>query len=390
MFDAPEFIEESIQQLKATIDDVAIIACSGGVDSTVAAVIANKAVGDLLHCVYVDTGFMRKNETEEIEAMLAEQGINLITVKAADRYFEALKGVTEPEQKRKVIGELFIRIFEDEQKKCGAKYLVQGTIAPDWIESGGGVRDTIKSHHNVGGLPEDMTLEVVEPLRELYKDEVRELARELDIIVAERQPFPGPGLAVRTLGELTPERVEVVREACAIVEEEFEAGAEAGEMELPWQYFAALLPVRSVGVHGDVRAMERQSLFVQYGAWMECLQDTRRFHITSCRRSVLESPTRSRVLSTELSTTLPTNHQVRSSGSKGSVIFLPVLHRLNHFDFLTAFEKRIPMPKAGCNSKRKKEAEQNAENCFRNHGFTLLWLGAKLRRLWGSNPRPWD
>ncbi|MGB0329846.1 MAG: glutamine-hydrolyzing GMP synthase subunit GuaA, partial [Candidatus Poseidoniaceae archaeon] len=244
MFDAPEFIEESIQQLKASIDDVAIIACSGGVDSTVAAVIANKAVGNLLHCVYVDTGFMRKNETEEIEAMLAEQGINLITVKAADRYFEALKGVTEPEQKRKVIGELFIRIFEDEQKKCGAKYLVQGTIAPDWIESGGGVRDTIKSHHNVGGLPEDMTLEVVEPLRELYKDEVRELARELDIIVTERQPFPGPGLAVRTLGELTPERVEVVREACAIVEEEFEAGAEAGEMELPWQYFAALLPVR--------------------------------------------------------------------------------------------------------------------------------------------------
>ena len=254
MFDAPEFIEESIQQLKSTIDDVAIIACSGGVDSTVAAVIANKAVGNLLHCVYVDTGFMRKNETEEIESMLAEQGINLITVKAADRYFEALQGVTEPEQKRKVIGELFIRIFEDEQKKCGAKYLVQGTIAPDWIESGGGVRDTIKSHHNVGGLPEDMTLEVVEPLRELYKDEVRELARELDVIVAERQPFPGPGLAVRTLGELTPERVEVVREACAIVEEEFEAGAASGEMELPWQYFAALQPVRSVGVHGDVRA----------------------------------------------------------------------------------------------------------------------------------------
>ena len=254
MFDAPEFIEESIQQMKSTIDDVAIIACSGGVDSTVAAVIANKAVGNLLHCVYVDTGFMRKNETEEIEAMLAEQGINLITVKAADRYFEALQGVTEPEQKRKVIGELFIRIFEDEQKKCGAKYLVQGTIAPDWIESGGGVRDTIKSHHNVGGLPEDMTLEVVEPLRDLYKDEVRDLARALEINVAERQPFPGPGLAVRTLGELTPERVAVVREACAIVEEEFEAAAADGKMDLPWQYFAALLPVRSVGVHGDVRA----------------------------------------------------------------------------------------------------------------------------------------
>ena len=253
MFDAPEFIEESIQQLKATIDDVAIIACSGGVDSTVAAVIASKAVGNLLHCVYVDTGFMRKNETEEIEAMLSEQGINLITVKAADRYFEALKGVTEPEQKRKVIGELFIRIFEDEQKKCGAKYLVQGTIAPDWIESGGGERDVIKSHHNVGGLPDDVDLIIVEPLREFYKDEVRDMAKLLGIPSSNRQPFPGPGLAVRVLGNLTRERTEACREACAIVEEELEAAAEAGEIELPWQYFAALLPVSSVGVHGDAR-----------------------------------------------------------------------------------------------------------------------------------------
>jgi len=254
MFDATDFIEESVEDMKRSIDDIAIIACSGGVDSTVAAVLAHKAVGDLLHCVYVDTGFMRKDETEEIEAMLGDLGIHLITVKAADRYFAALKDVTEPEQKRKVIGELFIRIFEEEQAKCGAKYLVQGTIAPDWIESGGGVRDTIKSHHNVGGLPEDMTLEVVEPLRELYKDEVRELARALSIKVSERQPFPGPGLAVRTLGQLTPERVAVVREACSIVEEEFEKAAEEGLMELPWQYYAALLPVRSVGVHGDVRA----------------------------------------------------------------------------------------------------------------------------------------
>ena len=129
--------------------------------------------------------------------MLADHGLNLTTVFAEDRYFEALDGVTEPEEKRKIIGELFIRIFEEEQAKVGAKYLVQGTIAPDWIESGGGVRDTIKSHHNVGGLPEDMTLEVFEPLRDLYKDEVRELARYLKIRVAERQPFPGPGLAVR-------------------------------------------------------------------------------------------------------------------------------------------------------------------------------------------------
>ena len=159
---------------------------------------------------------MRKNETEEIQEMLSEIGLKLTVVHAAERYFSALEGITEPEHKRKVIGELFIRIFEEEQEKVGAKYLIQGTIAPDWIESGGGVRDTIKSHHNVGGLPEDMTLVVVEPLRDLYKDEVRE--------------------------------------ACAIVEEEFEAAAERGEMELPWQYFAALLPVKSVGVHGDVRA----------------------------------------------------------------------------------------------------------------------------------------
>ena len=254
MFDATSFIQESAEKMTAEIDDIAIIACSGGVDSTVAAVIANQAVGDKLHCVYVDTGLMRKNETEEIQEMLAHHGLNLTTVFAAERYFEALKDVSEPEAKRKIIGELFIRIFEEEQVKVGAKYLVQGTIAPDWIESGGGVRDTIKSHHNVGGLPEDMTLEVVEPLRDLYKDEVRDLARKLQIRVAERQPFPGPGLAVRCLGNLTPERVEVVREACAIVEEEFEAAAEAGKMEIPWQYFAALLPVRSVGVHGDVRA----------------------------------------------------------------------------------------------------------------------------------------
>ena len=254
MFDCSTFIEESAKKMCEDIDDIAIIACSGGVDSTVAAVIANQAVGDKLHCVYVDTGLMRKNETKEIQEMLAHHGLNLTTVFAAERYFTALEGVTEPEHKRKVIGELFIRIFEEEQAKVGAKYLVQGTIAPDWIESGGGARDTIKSHHNVGGLPEDMTLEVLEPLRDLYKDEVRELARALEIRVAERQPFPGPGLAVRCLGDITPERVEVVREACAIVEEELEAAAAAGKMEIPWQYFAALLPVRSVGVHGDVRA----------------------------------------------------------------------------------------------------------------------------------------
>ena len=253
MFSPEGFVEEAVQKLRETIDDVAIIACSGGVDSTVAAAIANIAVGGKLHCVYVDTGLMRKNETEEIKEMLSELDLNLTVVYAAERYFSALEGITEPEAKRKVIGELFIRIFEEEQKEVGAKYLIQGTIAPDWIESGGGVRDTIKSHHNVGGLPEDMSLIVVEPLRDLYKDEVREVGHQLVIASSDRQPFPGPGLAVRCLGDLTPERVAVVREACAIVEEEIEDAAEKGEMELPWQYFAALLPVKSVGVHGDVR-----------------------------------------------------------------------------------------------------------------------------------------
>ena len=251
--DVQTLIDEGVAILKDEIDDTAIIACSGGIDSTVAAVMANNAVGDMLHCVYVDTGFMRKGETEEVQEMLTELGLNLKVVDASERFFKHLEGVTEPEAKRKVIGEQFIRVFEEEQETCGAKYLVQGTIAPDWIESGGGDRDVIKSHHNVGGLPEDVDLTIVEPLRDFYKDEVRNMAAEMGIPSSNRQPFPGPGLAVRVLGDLTRERTEACREACAIVEEEFEAAAEAGEMEIPWQYFAALLPVSSVGVHGDAR-----------------------------------------------------------------------------------------------------------------------------------------
>ena len=251
--DAQMLIDEAVEALTSQIDDIAIIACSGGIDSTVAAVLANNAIGDLLHCVYVDTGFMRKGETEEVREMLTDLGLNLKVVDASERFFEHLEGVTEPEQKRKVIGEQFIRVFEEEQVSCGAKYLVQGTIAPDWIESGGGERDVIKSHHNVGGLPDDVDLTIVEPLREFYKDEVRDMAKTLKIPSSNRQPFPGPGLAVRVLGDLTRERTEACREACAIVEEELEAAAEAGEIELPWQYFAALLPVSSVGVHGDTR-----------------------------------------------------------------------------------------------------------------------------------------
>ena len=253
MLKASHLIDEAIEKIKSQIDDVAVIGCSGGIDSSVATVLAHRAVGDMLHCVYVDTGMMRKGEPENVSAIMSELGVELTVVEASERFFQHLKGVTDPEAKRHIIGEQFIRVFEEEQRKVGAKYLVQGTIAPDWIESGGGERDVIKSHHNVGGLPEDVDLVIVEPLRDFYKDEVRAMARELGIPSSERQPFPGPGLAVRVLGEVTPERTEICRVACAIVEEELEAAAESGLMELPWQYFAALLPVRSVGVHGDVR-----------------------------------------------------------------------------------------------------------------------------------------
>jgi len=246
-------VDEAVEALQSQIDDTAIIACSGGIDSTVAAILAHRAVGSLLHCVYVDTGLMRKNESEEVAEMFSDLGIELKVVDASERFLGHLVGVTDPEDKRKVIGEQFIRVFEDEQSECGAKFLVQGTIAPDWIESGGGERDVIKSHHNVGGLPDDVELLIVEPLREFYKDEVRAIARELGISSSERQPFPGPGLAVRVLGEITPDRVEACREACHIVETHLQVAAAEGRCELPWQYFAALLPVRSVGVHGDAR-----------------------------------------------------------------------------------------------------------------------------------------
>lgn len=255
LFNPKEFIDEQIALVKETVKGHAIIATSGGVDSTVAAAIVGRALGKDLTSVYVDTGFMRKGETDSIKSLLSPIGIDVRVVDAKKEYFDALKGVTDPERKRKIIGERFIRIFERIAKETHAEYLVQGTIAPDWIESGGGVRDTIKSHHNVGGLPTEIAFKLVEPLRDLYKDEVRKVARELKLSVSERQPFPGPGLAVRCLGELTPERVEIVRGCCAIVEEEIERAHKQGKMaELPWQYFAALLPVKSVGVQGDIRA----------------------------------------------------------------------------------------------------------------------------------------
>lgn len=254
MFDAQAFIEETVQLLRETIKGKALIACSGGVDSTVAAALTNKAIGKNLVALHVDTGLMRKNESQQVKQLLEGMGLNLRFVDASDRFFSALKGVVDPEEKRRIIGELFIRIFEEEAEKEEIDTLVQGTIAPDWIESGDQLRDTIKSHHNVGGLPRDISLRIVEPLRDIYKDEVRAVARELRIPIAERQPFPGPGLAVRIIGEVTREKTEIVREACYIVEEEIEKAAATGTMELPWQYFAVLLPLKTVGVHGDQRA----------------------------------------------------------------------------------------------------------------------------------------
>ncbi|NLT38056.1 MAG: glutamine-hydrolyzing GMP synthase subunit GuaA [Methanomassiliicoccus sp.] len=257
MFKPEKFVDEQIEEMRAKIKGKAIIACSGGVDSTVAAVLVSRAIGDQLLTVYVNNGFMRKGETEEVGKMFDSLGINYRLIDASDEFFDALKGVTEPERKRKIIGERFIRVFERTAKEYGAEYLVQGTIAPDWIESGDGVRDVIKSHHNVGGLPKDINMTLVEPLRDLYKDEVRKVARYLNVEVAERQPFPGPALAIRVLGEPTREAVEIVREACAIVEEEIEKASEEGRMERPWQYFAVLLPCQSVGVQGDNRAYGR-------------------------------------------------------------------------------------------------------------------------------------
>ncbi|MBQ5397464.1 MAG: phosphoadenosine phosphosulfate reductase family protein, partial [Candidatus Methanomethylophilus sp.] len=210
-FDEQEFIDEAVELIQSSIPAPAkaIIACSGGVDSMVAATLASKAIGDRLLAVYVDNGLMRKGETEEVEAMMQHMGINYKIARAADEYFEALKGVEDPEEKRKIIGEKFVRVFERYAREFGATCLLQGTIAPDWIESGDGTRDTIKSHHNVGGLPKDMGMTLCEPLRDLYKDEVRQVARVLGVEASERQPFPGPALAVRCLGEVTPEKVQI-------------------------------------------------------------------------------------------------------------------------------------------------------------------------------------
>ncbi len=256
MFDVAKFVQETTQQLKSLIKGKAIIGVSGGVDSTTSAILANRAIGHNLLCVLVDTGFMRKNEIDDNADMLRALKLNVLVVDARERFYARLIGVTDPEQKRRIIGEQFIRVFEEVARKEESNYFVQGTIAPDWIESGGGLRDRIKSHHNVAGLPEKIEFEIIEPLRDLYKDEVRAVGRHLGLpeTIYQRQPFPGPGLAVRIVGEANAESARIVREACAIVEEEIERAVKSGAMILPWQYFAVLLPCRTVGVHGDVRA----------------------------------------------------------------------------------------------------------------------------------------
>ncbi len=253
MIDPAKFVPEAIERLRREVPDKTLIAASGGIDSTTAALLTERALGDRARAVFVDTGLLRAGEVERVSEFFRKSGLRFDVVLAADRFFAALEGVTDPEVKRRRIGEAFIRVFEAEADRFGTDRLVQGTIAPDWIESGGALRDTIKTHHNVGGLPPDIRLKVVEPLRDLYKDEVRALARYLGVPDADRQPFPGPGLAVRVTGLVTPDRVRRARVANAIVEEEIERAVGDGKIRRPWQYFAVLLPVRSVGVLGDNR-----------------------------------------------------------------------------------------------------------------------------------------
>jgi GMP synthase (glutamine-hydrolysing) len=254
------FIEETVSGVRARVGNArAVCGLSGGVDSSVAALLVSKAIGDQLTCIFVDNGLLRKDEAAQVVLMVQHHlKVNLVHVDASERFLKALTGITDPEKKRKTIGLLFIEIFEEEAKKLGkVDFLVQGTLYPDVIESVSfkGPSAVIKTHHNVGGLPERMALSLVEPLRELFKDEVREVGEELGMTrrVLWRQPFPGPGLAIRCLGEVTKEKLEILRDADVVLQEEVRA---AGLYESLWQSFCVILPVRTVGVMGDDRTYD--------------------------------------------------------------------------------------------------------------------------------------
>ncbi|PWL08512.1 GMP synthase [Methanosphaera cuniculi] len=247
MMDTAKFIEESIENIKDEVkDEKVIIALSGGVDSSVASVLASEAIGDQLEAIFVDHGLLRKDEAKQVEDTFKDR-LNFKLVDAQDEFIEALSGIRDPEKKREIIGHKFIEVFEREAKKSGATFLLQGTIAPDWIESEG----NIKSHHNLT-LPDGLELKIIEPLRELYKDEVREVGRSLNLpdAIVDRQPFPGPGLAVRVLGDVTAEKLRICREANAILNENVEA--EGLDKDL-WQYFVVLTDSKVTGVKGDQR-----------------------------------------------------------------------------------------------------------------------------------------
>ncbi len=258
---AGAFIEESLERIRATVGDgTAILGLSGGVDSSVAAALVHRAIGDRLTCIFVDNGLLRKHEREDVEHTFRKHmGVRLVVVDAADEFLAALDGIEDPEEKRRAIGHVFIDVFSRvaEEEGTGAGHLVQGTLYPDVIESlsTGGPSETIKTHHNVGGLPEDLPFELIEPLRELFKDEVRRVGRELGLAeeFIRRHPFPGPGLGIRVLGAVTKERLDVLREADEIYLDEIRS---AGLYDEIWQAFAVLLPVQAVGVMGDNRTYE--------------------------------------------------------------------------------------------------------------------------------------